>query len=759
MSTAVSETSGHWPSEHPCQSTAARSLHLKSFPNQQLILSPETQIFTPQAYGSAPQARADLINKGLTYLQQAMQAAESRHQRPVERLLLVLPDKTRTQMATNLLLDVVLQLLSTCSHPIALSLLYGLGTHPFMEAAEIERLMGSDRYRQLAALGGAIHQQSTKATTNPMMFVTVWQDSACQEILGRKLQDLKEPLLTAWATARQRGAQLWLGIFPHLVSAHEAALVMLLRSLQVLYPQGAKPMLIDCRDPRLNARLRSHLDRENIHQIQVHTPVLGLDRKTNSPLETRFLDCRGAHLVTLRQGEKYVIEVPEQLVTHDLTLVAGDTRVHPYEGRYGSGGINKMLAVGIASLNEIRRSHSTRILTHPLTCPGESGSPFVSRVAATARSIRETMLSQSKTRAMAAPYSFTAIGKSEAAIWEVAFGQNEEARQALAATFQQRYTVSVKTPIDVVVSDVEPHKATDITAGARALQYVANWHRPDNLLLNHPDQGCVALLFNPCNEPKNNLGVGNDGTKLHLDVLGDFLQQVRPQLRKNLASAASPQAVQQLLTITRQTVLQRWQQHLCSNSEATDWLEELQRLAYTGMQQAQHGSVPRDLIQFLCERMDRYGRGPNHINRAILAIEYQFQKSGDWQGLLKSLGELASLYQEHEGLGEGGQRTIRLLQLCRTFKTLAIATENVSVLDYLNWLDPPLTNYLPEAVRSRYYRQGIRASVLGLVPIHLKHTSAHEAVRIAIHYGRWHKPAVAEMQVGFLTHPLILKRS
>ncbi|WP_171814901.1 hypothetical protein [Halothece sp. PCC 7418] len=32
--------------------------------------------------------------------------------------------------------------------------------------------------------------------------------------------------------------------------------------------------------------------------------------------------------------------------------------IRPYEGRYGSGGINTMLAVGIASLNEIRRSHS-----------------------------------------------------------------------------------------------------------------------------------------------------------------------------------------------------------------------------------------------------------------------------------------------------------------------------------------------------------------------------------------------------------------
>ncbi|NER79662.1 MAG: hypothetical protein F6K42_08780 [Leptolyngbya sp. SIO1D8] len=741
----------------PCQTTSECSLSLKSFPSHQLILPPETQIFTP-VQGGVPRSREALLETGLTDLYQAIELAESHHQRSVERLLVILPDKTRTQMAANLLIDVVLKLISTRS-ATTLSLLYGLGTHPFMETSEIEGLLGSDRYQKLSALGAAIHQQSTKAITNPMAFVTVWQDSASQALLGHKLQDLREPLLMAWATARQRGAQLWLGIFPNLARTAEANLVNLFASLQAAYPNAAKPMLIDCRDANLNARLRSQLAQKNITQIQVQSPMFGPTQRADSTLEVRFLKLQENQTVTLHQGKKYIIEIPEQLFTHDLTFIAGDTRIHPYEGRYGSGGINKMLSVGIASLNEIRRSHSTRILTHPLTCPGEAGSLFVTRIAATATSIRDTLLTRPQTRAMAVPYGFTVIGKSETAIWDLAFGQDESARQDLAATFTQRYTVTIKAPLDVVISDVEPHKATDITAGARALQYVANWHRPDNPLLNNPEQGCVALLFNPCNEAKNNLGIGNDGTKLHMDVLGDFLQQVRPQLSKNLAYAASPQAVKQILTIARQAVLERWQQHLCSNSEVTDWLEELQRLARTGMQQAQQGSVPRDLTKFLSERMDRYGRGPNHVNRAILSIEYQFQKSGDWEALLNALIALSALYQEHEGLGEGGQRTIRLLKLCRTFKTLVLVTNNINVLEYLNWLDPPLTHYLPDAVRSQYHRRGIRASVLGLVPIHLQHTSAEEATRIAISYGRWHKPEVKHLQVGFLTHPLILKKS
>ncbi|MEM0981272.1 MAG: hypothetical protein AAGH78_13485 [Cyanobacteria bacterium P01_H01_bin.58] len=732
------------------------SLKLRSFPNQRITVTPNTHIFEPQSKGLVSRPRPELITAGLMHLQKAIRLAETCHSRSVERLLLVLPDKTRTQMAANLLLDSILSLVETCPH-LELSVLYGLGTHPLMDTAAIQRITGKERHHKLMTLGTQFYQQSTKAVTNPMAFVTVWQDSPEQAIIEPSLSALKAHLTSAWTTAQQRGEQIWLGIFPDVVRRHESELVALLRSLSEAKTDAAEPILVDCRDAAFNAHLQAQLGGQTAG-VKVYTPFLGLPQDTSSRLDIRFIDCQGEQTVALRRGDKYVIEVPEQLFTHDLTIIAGDTRIHPYEGRYGSGGINKMLAVGIASLSEIRRSHSTRVLNHPLTCPGEPSSPFVSRIAATARSIRETMLTRPKTRVMAAPYGLTAIGKTEATIWDIAFGQDESARRQLSTLFTQRYTVTVKAPLDVVISDVALHKATDITAGARALQYLTDWHRPDNVLLNHPMQGCVALLFNPCNEPKNNAGVGNDGTKLHMDVLGDLLQQIRPQLSKNLASATSSEAVQMMLNIARQTVMERWQHHLSSNSELTDWLSELQRIANLGRQQAKQGDVPRHVTNLLYERMDHYGRGSNHINRAIQAIEYQFQKTADWEGLIRSLKALASLYQEHEGLGEGGQRTIRLLKLCRAFKTLALATDNLAVLNYLNWLDPALTHCLTPSVRSRYHQHGIRASVLGLVPIHLKHTSANEAVQVAINYGQWHKPDARNLQVGVLTAPLILKR-
>ncbi len=690
-------------------------------------------------------------------LKGAMWGAATQSQRPVERLLLVLPDKTRTQMAANLLLDSVLALAPAQAFS-TITLLYGLGTHPLMEPEEIWRLMSPARAQKLADLGAHIHQQTTKAVTNPMAFVTVWQDQSGPEVAVADLWALREPLLMAWAAAHQRDASLWLGCFPSVAQAERVDLVRLLRSLHQARPAAPHPLVVDCRDPRLNHWLQTQLGASVATSIHIHTTPPDLGQEPETAREIRFLDRNPQGEFCLRQGDRYTIEVPELLFTHDLIVVAGDTRIHPYEGRFGSGGINKMLAVGIASLNEIRRSHSTRILMDPLTRVGESRSPFVHRVAATARSIRDALRTRSDSRAMVDPYGLTVIGQSEDAIWRMAFGQEEQMRQPLAQTLTQRYTVSVRKPLDVVISDVEQHKGTDITAGARALQYLCDWHRPTNLLLNHPEQGCVALLFNPCGEPKNNQGIGNDGTKLHMDVLGDLLQRLRPQLTRSLTQATTPDSARQLLTLTRQTVLGRWQQHLCSISEATEWLVDLQRIARTGYHQTRQGQVTRDFTKYLQERLERYGRGPNHVNRAIAAIDYRFQHTGDWQGLLAALTDTATLYQEHEGLGEGGQRTLRLLRLCRTFMTLAIATQQRAVLDYLNWLDPDITGDLPETVQAAYRQQGLRASVLGLVPIDLNHQSPTEAAALALRYGQWHKPEAPEINTGFISHPLILRR-
>lgn len=734
---------------------------LQGFPGTKIQLPDQAQILQPQSQGLLPQERSQLIDQCAAALRGACLRAEAEG-RAVERLLLILPDKTRTQMAANLLLDGVLALVAQQSlgHPLEqVTLLYGLGTHPLMEEKDIERLITPDRLQRLTTLGLSVVQQTTKAVTTPLAFVTVWQDHPHQEVVEADFHNLREPLLMAWAAAEQRDATLWLGCFPEGVAAQRQDWLELLRSLHQSRPQGARPLEIDCRDPHLNQWFQENLGPGVADTLHFHLARPDWGQESDQVREVRFVDRHGDGQWCLRGGDRYTIEVPELLFTHDLIVVAGDTRIHPYEGRYGSGGINKMLAVGIASMNEIRRSHSTQILMNPLTRVGEPRSPFVQRIAATARSIRDTLSTRPGSRSLAHPYGLTVIGQSEEAIWRMAFGQEESLRHSLAHTLTQRYTVPVRRPLDVVISDVEPHKGTDITAGARALQYLCDWHRPHNLLLHQPDRGCVALLFNPCGEPKNNQGIGNDGTKLHMDVLGELLQRVQPQLTQSLGQITTAAHARQLLSLTRQTVLGRWQHHLCSVSEATEWLLELQRLARTGYHQSRQGEVTRDLTRYLQEQLDRYSRGANHVNRAIATISYQFQQSQDWHRLLTALRETAHLYQEHEGLGEGGQRTLRLLRLCRTFMTLGIATRQPAVVDYLQWLDPDMTAALPDTVQATYRDMGLRASVLGIVPVDLNHHTPEDAVTLALRYGQWHKPEIPNLSVGFLTRPLILRQT
>ncbi len=90
--------------------------------------------------------------------------AQSR--RPVERLLLVLPDKTRTQMAANLLLDSVLALAQHRQFE-QITILYGLATHPLMEGVDIERLISRDRLRRLAQLGSPLYSRLPKPLPPP----------------------------------------------------------------------------------------------------------------------------------------------------------------------------------------------------------------------------------------------------------------------------------------------------------------------------------------------------------------------------------------------------------------------------------------------------------------------------------------------------------------------------------------------------------------------------------------------------------------
>ncbi|MDJ0702137.1 MAG: lactate racemase domain-containing protein [Leptolyngbyaceae cyanobacterium MO_188.B28] len=454
---------------------------------------------------------------------------------------------------------------------------------------------------------------------------------------------------------------------------------------------------------------------------------------------------------------QYTITVPQLLFSHNLTVIAGDIKIHPYEGRYGSGGINKMLAVGVASLNEICRSHSTQVLMDRKTQVGNPASPFVRKLEITADNIRKTMLTKSGTAVMALPYGISVIAEREK-IWGFSFGQTEASRREIAREWTQTFTVETPTDFDLVISDVDPRYAADLLAGARALQYICDWDTPENVILSHARQGCIALLFNVCNETKNNDGIGNDGAKSHLDVLADITQRKAVEIASLIPRASTVPQIIALLSTAKDQVLHYWEHHLRSISEANEWFENLRALALEAYRKEQLGLDNRSARQNLEAAFQQYKGDQNPIARAIAQIHQILQTAQPLSTVLNAIEQTAAIYQEHEGLGEGGQRTIRLLKICRHFNTCILATQNQAVATYFEALDPDLTAFLTGDVQLFFQTRGFKASILGLMGFDLTRHSPQTAIDLAMNYGEWKKPNVSPLNTCFLQIPLILNR-
>ena len=126
-----------------------------------------------------------------------------------------------------------------------------------------------------------------------------------------------------------------------------------------------------------------------------------------------------------------------------------------------------------------------------------------------------------------------------------------------------------------------------------------------------------------------------------------------------------------------------------------------------------------------------------------------------------------------KGLGEGGQRALRLLTLLRHFDCVHVATDNGVVLDFLNQFNPEASAQdharADGAVRGtddsiRGGRQPI--GLIGLHGISLNEHTAQEALELALshHNGRRQPDGLTtesgdwlEPRLAFVQQPVILK--
>lgn len=745
------------PAKTTVKNTQLNLVELKSFPKETLQLPTPNCVFTPNAFQGQSIPRELALKQCIQDLTQALKQKAATKKVTANRLLFVLPDKTRTQVAAQILIDAGLELKQQ-DPSLDITLLYGLGTHPFMSDQDIERLIGTERYLQVQAAGFQLYQQSTKAITTELSRVIVWDfDQTVPEIVRTKFDVARVTTLLkdcGFGNVIPATPRLFIHIAPALMAAHLELVIDLVANLDEQMGHRRWKLSFDrsCITADQFQRLahvlsqnsRCTLRREAATEQKVNLSI-ALMPQTDA--------CFGVHW-----GHHYTIQVPKLLFQNHLSVIAGDTKIHPYEGRYGSGGINKMLSVGIASLDEIRRSHSTQVLLHDHTRVGDAASPFVAQIEKTANSIRYAMLTRPDSLALAEPYGFSVIAQGAEQLWATAFGQSEASRHQIAATWKQAFTVNTPEPFDVVLHDVAPHKGTDILAGARTLQYLCDWHSSNQPLLNAPETDCVAVMFNRCSEPRNNGGIGNEGTKIHLDVLGQIVAAELTSVIQHLKSLKGLAEIKAYLNTVRERVLQRWHQHLIIVSQADQVLSELYDLTCQGERLQQRGVDDPVMIPLLLEKLERDRLGFTPLAKTLDQIYHILRQHRQLSLIKYALNQALNLYSQHEGLGEGGQRTLRLLKICRYFGTWIVATDNQAVNCYLQTLDPDLSQYLPSQLRPSLNKVPLSVGILGIVPVDLANHPPQYAVEVATAYGRWHKPNT-QLATGFLTAPLILQRS
>jgi hypothetical protein len=446
-------------------------------------------------------------------------------------------------------------------------------------------------------------------------------------------------------------------------------------TLTLLFGLGTHPRM---GEPDLEAILEPQRQRR-LKRLAI--PVL--QQTTLSSLPCRTLAVRDPRSV---DGKSLSLQVPEPLWCADLVLVAGDTDLHPYEGRAGSGGIHKMLAIGVGCMGTVRITHSLDVLTHPQTRPGANGNRFVELVDYFALEIISAL--RASGRLQADPIGISVVCRHQERVEAFWIGDKEAERAQLMRPLLQERTLQLRESVELVVADTEPGKGTDLLAGARSLHLLCNLNSADNPILCPAVPCRTALLFNPCNESRNAHGIGNAGTVLHLQALLQFsLECWRQKPKPEPQAEDNPQeGLAQRWQWSRRlktTILERWERYLHLVSEEERVFGAIEQ-ALDDADRSQTGN-PKELqpLALLDQALPHSFGAHRHLFEGCRS---RLLRSGPIEALafLRNSSDQLGF----KGLGEGGQRALRLLALLRSFDQLVVATANPVVLDFLQQFNP-----------------------------------------------------------------------
>lgn len=679
-----------------------QSIRLQSFPELCLSLPEGSHYLTARMNLYEHFGHDQVFKACIDYLEKALEKLGILDSDIPARLLLVFPDHTRTAIAARLLLDAIFYFQETYKH-LQFSILFGLGTHPPMTHKSVSEYLGGERYQKLINLGITIRQQTTIAPLEPQVKIKVQDRLKIDEVSNY-----------SFANLNRNTAQL-------------------------------QEVIAD-----LNTVNLSDLDENLLIKNQFDFPNQTNELNQKPQIKTTQLSDN------FNPSQDYFLSLPGELWQHHLTIVAGDTEIHPYERRGGSGGLNKMLVVGLANIQAIRRSHSTKVLLSSPISLDLTQNAFVHTLDYLVECFNQSLLTRTPCLARTYPLGFSVVSLENQHVNGFWFGQKDQDRQALTAIAKESRTVHLPEKIHILVVDTDIKKGTDILAGARALQYVCEWDSQENCLLADTPRQRVALLFNPCLEQQNHGGIGNQGTKKQLDVLQKIVHSKIKLFSSQLQMCENFDDVIGIIKTYRRQVLTAWYHHLQLISEFDDFLVMIRNIVLIIQELPNSSKHQINTREFLQATLANYANEYSEEAKSIQELLDIYLTHENLGAVITKIDQLQQYYQLSEGLGEGGQRVLRCLKLLHKFETFLLATDNQTVLDYLAKLDPDLNNYLPPALRKTLDKQKIRLNLLGIRGINLTVYSPQQCLELAINYGQYYNHESQDLRIAFLQEPLIV---
>jgi hypothetical protein len=486
--------------------------------------------------------------------------------------------------------------------------------------------------------------------------------------------------------------------------------------------------------------------------ISIPPPPQDLDETTPAPNQQTVCPGPGE----AKNSDCTRIGLPAALWNYDYIISGGDTDLHPYEGRAGSGGINKMLVVGIGCLHCIRVTHTMEVLSHALTRPGEAKNHFVTLLDHFTTEIT-AHLRGSSGRLKANPLGVSVLAKitdQPDCIW---VGDQDKNRAVLTKQLEIERTVTLDQPVSFVIVDTEHRKATDILAGARSLHFLCSFDDASNQLLLRQPAVRSALMFNACHETKNSNGIGNAGTLLHLNALRSFVHESIADARSSGLIQASQGLSDNKRRQLKKAILLRWEDYLRLVSNEDNFFARIETLLISIISADTKPQEKAPLLKELAESLDEsLAHSFGNHRHVITGTRHHFANSGARDALLFLQQSTNAL--GFKGLGEGGQRALRLLLILRKFETLYIATDNQHVLDFLAELNHPPGISNPDQPTDRSPIEA-EPNILGLTGISLNNYSPQAALQIALDRHEAETAPLNSSELAFIQEPVIIKRN